>query len=88
LKGINVISSSSEAAQIVDIKWGDRWQAYRRLQELGISCSCSSGQPLQVVVDDSIVAIQLWSVVRQFNESRYELAVWLNNCLQQSSYSS
>jgi hypothetical protein len=83
-----VAASSPEAIQIVDIKWGDRWQAYQRLQELGISCSCSSGQPLKVAVKDPSTAIQLWSVVRQLNEPRYQLAVWLNNCWQHSSYSS
>lgn len=81
-------ASSPEAIQIIDIRWGDRWQAYRRLQELGIPCSCTSGQPLRVVVKDPSTAIQLWSVVRQFNEPRYQLAVWLNSCWQQSSYSS
>ena len=77
-------ASSSEANQIVDIRWGDRWQAYRRLQELGIPCSCTSGQPLQVTVNNPSAAVQLWSVIRQFNEPRYQLAVWLNNCWQRA----
>ncbi len=77
-------ASSSEANQIVNIRWGDRWQAYRRLQELGIPCSCTSGQPLQVTVNNPSAAVQLWSVIRQFNEPRHQLAVWLNNCWQQA----
>ncbi len=80
-----MVSDSMEASQIVEIRWSDRWQAYRRLQELGISCSCSSGQPLKVLVRNTSEAIQLWSVVRQFNEPRYQLAFWLNDCLQKSS---
>lgn len=83
-----MVSNSLEATQVVLISRGDRWQAYRRLQELGIPCYCTSGQPLYVVVNSSSAAIQLWSVVRQFNEPRHRLAVWLNKCLQQSSYSS
>jgi hypothetical protein len=83
-----VAASSSEANQIVNIRWGDRWQAYRRLQELGIPCSCTSGQPLQVTVNNPSAAVQLWSVIRQFNEPHYQLAVWLNSCWQQSRYSS
>jgi hypothetical protein len=82
-----VVSDSMEASQIVEIRWSDRWQAYRRLQELGISCSCSSGQPLKVLVRNPSDAIQVWSVVRQFNEPRCQLAFWLNDCLQKSSYS-
>ena len=54
-----------ESGQIVEISWTERWQVYRRLQELSIPCQCMSNQPLVAQFEDVTAAIQLWSVVRQ-----------------------
>jgi hypothetical protein len=53
-----------------EISWGDRWQVYRRLQELAIPCECGTNQPLRYQLQDVTAAIQLWSVVRQLTVPR------------------
>jgi hypothetical protein len=73
-------SSKPEANQIVEIAASDRWQVYRRLQELAIPCQCGTNQPLTVQINDVATAIQLWSVVRQLTVPRCELAFWLEHC--------
>jgi hypothetical protein len=73
---------------IIDTAWGDRWQIYHRLRELEISCECSAGKPLRVVVDTPTAAIQVWSVARQpsmlhgrgFANERSQLVDWLDRC--------
>jgi len=79
---MNLSSSKTEAAQDVEISWGDRWQVYRRLQELEIPCQCRTNQPLRYQLNDVAAAIQLWSVVRQLTVERRELASWLERCWQ------
>lgn len=66
--------------EIVTAQHSDRWQIYYRLQALGISCQCQTNQPLQVKIDDTLTAIQLWSVTKQCTASRPELVHWLNRC--------
>jgi hypothetical protein len=66
----------------IEISWGDRWQVYRRLQELSIPCECGTNQPLRYQIKDVTAAIQLWSVVRQLTVPRQELASWLERCWQ------
>lgn len=63
------------------IELGDRWQVYHRLQELGIPCHCSMGQPLWVTVNSPTDALQVWSVARIHQQSRQDLAQWLERCL-------
>ncbi|HEY9608841.1 Asr1405/Asl0597 family protein [Allocoleopsis sp.] len=75
-------SSKIEADQEIEISWGDRWQVYRRLQELEIPCQCRTNQPLRYQIQDVAAAIQLWSVVRQLTVPRRELASWLEHCWQ------
>ena len=65
--------------QIVEVSGIHRWEVYRRLQELEIACWCSSGQPLQVQIDDGVEATQLGSVLRQFTAPRHELVGLLEN---------
>ncbi|MBE9047621.1 hypothetical protein IQ255_24990 [Pleurocapsales cyanobacterium LEGE 10410] len=72
-------------SHIVDIKDTQRWQIYRRLQELDISCRCSTNQPLIVEINSSSAIAQLTYVVRQLTASRSELIDWLNNCWQVES---
>jgi spore coat protein U-like protein len=77
---MNPPSSELEANQVIEIDFADRWQVYRRLQELSISCQCATNQPLNVQIDNVTAAIQLWSVVRQLTLPRSELAYWLERC--------
>lgn len=77
---MNPSKSKSEGGQIVEISGSDRWQVYRRLQELSIPCKCGSNQPLIAQIDDVTAAIQLWSVVRQITLRRCEQASWIERC--------
>ncbi|HEY9829774.1 MAG TPA: Asr1405/Asl0597 family protein [Stenomitos sp.] len=79
---MNRPSSKIETQQEIEISWGDRWQVYRRLQELAIPCECGTNQPLRYQIQDVTAAIQLWSVVRQLTLPRRELASWLERCWQ------
>jgi hypothetical protein len=64
----------------------ERWNVYRRLQELSIPCQCSCGQPLKVEVASPTAALQVWSVIRRFTSSR-EIAIdALENCWKQVAY--
>ncbi|MGH8002656.1 MAG: Asr1405/Asl0597 family protein [Brasilonema sp.] len=58
---------------IIEVDKVDRWQIYRRLQELDIPCWCETNQPLTVEISNPTAAIQLWSVVRQFTTNRQDL---------------
>jgi hypothetical protein len=71
---------SLSSKMVVEIQAGDRWQIYRRLQELDISCQCEAHQPLRVEVEHGLDLIQLWSVIRQFDASRTENIEGLNRC--------
>ncbi|KPQ34196.1 MAG: Neurogenesis glycoprotein [Phormidesmis priestleyi Ana] len=51
----------------------DRWQVYHRLQELDISCQCSSFEPLQVTIKTASEAIQLWSIVKRVSQPQQSL---------------
>lgn len=79
---MNRSSSQPEVSQVLEIDWADRWQVYRRLQELAIPCQCATNQPLTVQIDNVAAAIQVWSVVRQITVPRCELACWLERCWQ------
>ena len=65
---------------IIDAAWGDRWQIYHRLQELEISCKCSTGKPLTVTVETPTAAVQVWRVARQPTLDRSQLGDWLDRC--------
>lgn len=74
-------SPSCQAVSVmVEVSWADRWYVYQRLQQLAIPCFCAIDQPLQVQITSTLSAIQLWSVSRQLNTSRQELAEWLERC--------
>ncbi|MFM2062462.1 MAG: hypothetical protein RLZZ507_2132 [Cyanobacteriota bacterium] len=75
-------SSEAEIKHIVEVNWSDRWQVYQRLNELNIPCRCETNQPLQVEIANPQVAVQLWSVVRQFKASRQDLIFTLENSWQ------
>jgi hypothetical protein len=75
-------SSKVEGQHAVEIDWLDRWQVYKRLQELDIPCCCESNQPLKVEIGNPSAGIQLWSVIRQFTISRQEMIYTLERCWQ------
>jgi hypothetical protein len=70
----------SDCLFIVNSGWSDRWQLYRRLIELEISCTCSTGKPLEVTIDTPTAAIQVWSVARQQLLERSQMVSWLDRC--------
>ena len=72
--------SSYSFKQVVEVSRTDRWQVYRRLQELGIPCRCQTNQALIVEIGSIAAAIQLWSVVRQLNSKRQDLIEVLERC--------
>lgn len=72
--------SDLQTKEMIEIQCEDRWQVYRRLQELDISCQCSYHQPLKVQVNNAVTAVQVWSVVKQVTMSRQTLANWLESC--------
>jgi hypothetical protein len=75
-------SFSSEIAEkhILEVNWSDRWQVYKRLQELDIPCWCETNQPLQVEISSPMAVIQLWCVMRQFTAPRQDLIWSLEHC--------
>jgi hypothetical protein len=64
----------------IDVNCGDRWQIYRRLQELDIPCECAIYRPLRVEVCDSLAVVQLWSVLRHSTAPINQLVAWLELC--------
>ncbi len=77
---MSLSSSKPEVGQVVEITFVDRWQVYRRLQELSIPCQCGANQPLTAQINDVAAAIQLWSVIRQLTVPRCELLSCLERC--------
>ncbi|MEM1169707.1 MAG: Asr1405/Asl0597 family protein [Cyanobacteria bacterium P01_H01_bin.35] len=70
--------------QILEVSCVDRWQVYRRLQELEIDCWCEAEKPLQVHIKNTNEATQLESVLKQFTAHRQELAKLLQSCWEVS----
>ncbi|MEM9274709.1 MAG: Asr1405/Asl0597 family protein [Cyanobacteria bacterium P01_F01_bin.143] len=66
--------------QIIKIDRSNCWSIYRRLQDLSIKCSLSTGKPLKVEVNDPQTAVQVWSVIKQVSSDRSELIDWLEDC--------
>ena len=79
---MNQPSLNSLVGQVVTVSRCDRWQAYQRLQELGVQCWCSADGTLSVEVKTVGDAVQLRSVIQQLTGSRNELLDWLNLCWQ------
>jgi hypothetical protein len=73
-------SSETGIKHVVKVNWADRWQVYQRLKELDIPCCCETNQPLEVEIASPHVAVQLWSVMRQFTTSRQDLIFTLEHC--------
>ena len=59
---------------------GNCWAIHRRLQELGIPCSCPADGSLRVEVNHAIALVLVHSVVRQPLNSRTDALDWLERC--------
>lgn len=81
-RNMNPAEPELEVGDIVQVSWSDRWQVYKRLQELEIPCWCAVDQPLRVKVNTPKQWAQLASVLRQFTASRRELVQLLDHCWQ------
>lgn len=79
---MNQSSLNSLVGQVVRVSRCDRWQAYQRLQDLGLQCACAGDGTLSVEVQTVGEAIQLRSVIQQLTASRSELIDWLDLCWQ------
>ncbi|MEG4446054.1 hypothetical protein QUA82_15325 [Microcoleus sp. F8-D3] len=79
---MNPADPELEVCDIVQVSWLDRWQVYKRLQELEIPCWCAVDQPLRAKVNNVKQAAQLMSVLRQVSAPRCELVQWLEYCWQ------
>ena len=73
-----------DTCEISEISWVDRWQVYKRLQELDIHCWCEVEKPLRVQLKNTNEVTQLESVLKQFTANRYELVQLLQRCWQVS----
>jgi hypothetical protein len=74
----------AESTETINVARQDRWQVYQRLQELDISCSCTSEQPLQTHIHSPAEVLQVWSVIQQITAPRQELVFWLKRCWKAS----
>ena len=83
-KKMNTFNQNQSTCEIVEVSCVDRWQVYKRLQELDIDCWCESEQPLQVYLKNTNEANQLESVLKQFTANRYELEQLLQSCWEVS----
>ncbi|WP_346292992.1 Asr1405/Asl0597 family protein [Sphaerothrix gracilis] len=58
----------------------ERWNVFKRLQELSIPCQCTWGQPLRVRIKTATAAIQVWSVIQQFTSTSASSTAHLERC--------
>lgn len=66
--------------QPIAISRSDRWQAYHRLQDLGIACNCLQDGSFVAEINSPIAALQMRSVIAQLTATRQQLIDWLNHC--------
>lgn len=67
---------------MIEINCDDRWQAYRRFNELEMDCQCGGYCPLRVRVDTPCQAIQVWSTTQWLSQGREQLSQSLERCWQ------
>jgi hypothetical protein len=77
---MNLQAKTAQTDFRVVVECPDRWQVYRRLQELDISCQCGSYQALTVEMTGTDTIVQVWSVVNRTKRSRSELIDGLETC--------
>ncbi|MGD1713770.1 Asr1405/Asl0597 family protein [Hydrocoleum sp. CS-953] len=81
---MSTFNQRPDTCEILPVSCVDRWQVYRRLQELDIDCSCEAEKPLQVNLKNTNEANQLESVLKQFTAHRHELVQLLQSCWEVS----
>ncbi|MBW4549985.1 MAG: hypothetical protein KME35_02530 [Aphanocapsa sp. GSE-SYN-MK-11-07L] len=81
---MNSNESQIHLKDYVEVQCDNRWQAYRRLQELEIPSACGTYQPLRVEFSSPLAIAQVWSVIRQHHLSRQALIAYLDQCWQLS----
>ncbi|MEO0947384.1 MAG: Asr1405/Asl0597 family protein [Cyanobacteria bacterium J06641_5] len=79
------VSEPSQTAIAVQISPAQRWEVYRRLRSLGISCQYETGGSLIVRLDCPLATIQCWSALKQLTGTRAELISWLQGCWHQGN---
>ncbi|MGD1699127.1 Asr1405/Asl0597 family protein [Dapis sp. BLCC M229] len=77
---MSTFNQRPDTCKILQASCVDRWQVYRRLQELDIDCWCETQKPLQVNLKNANEANQLESVLKQFTAHRHELVQLLQSC--------
>lgn len=65
---------------VIRSDYRDRWRIRRRLEELSIDVNLATNGHLEVEVRDGVDAVQLRSVIKQFQAPRAELVDWLETC--------
>lgn len=78
--------SSNQAQILTPVDCPDRWQAYRRLVELGLTCQCRAYQPLLVRVDSPGQLLQVWSILQTLSARREVLILHLDRCWSQPTF--
>jgi hypothetical protein len=64
----------------LELDYIERWNVFRRLNELSIPCQCAYGKPLRVNIETAATAIQVWSVTQQCLLPRSHLVARLERC--------
>ncbi len=82
---MNQINPAPTGSQAIAINGSERWDIYHRLQELSISCQCSTHQLLTVEISSPNSLIQVWTVVKRMTSSRESLIQSLKSCWEKSS---
>lgn len=66
----------------IQVECEHRWEVYKRLQELDISCKFQMYAPLAVQIVHPTDAMQLWSILQRTSMPRNTLIGRLQNCWQ------
>lgn len=75
--------AAAQAKTTVEIDRVNRWNVYRRLQELDMVCECGCDRPLTVAIHTPADALQVWSVVQATSQTKQSLADHLERCWKQ-----
>lgn len=65
---------------LIQVECENRWEVYKRLQKLDISCRFQMYAPLEVQIDHSTDVMQLWSILQRTTMPRNILIGRLKNC--------
>ncbi|NJM47592.1 MAG: hypothetical protein HC860_16670 [Alkalinema sp. RU_4_3] len=68
----------------IELTGPERWTIGDRLRQLGMTATCTMGEPLRIEVSTAQAAVQCWAVVRSYQVERSQLADWLEGCFRMS----